>query len=78
MGTTTTLSRYSQKDDSAPDPLEDTENIQITQVVSCIVRAEVKAEHQSRETREKLLRDHIEGTDKIPLGKKFGKLFKNQ
>ncbi len=63
MNTTTTLSRYRQKDSSVSDAGEDTQEIQITQVVSCIFRAKDKAERQSRESREKLIRDHIEGSN---------------
>ena len=63
MNTTTTLSRYRQKDPSVSDAGEDTQEIQITQVVSCIFRAKDKVERQNRKSREKLIRDHIEGSN---------------
>ena len=63
MNTTTTLSRYRQKDSSVSDAGEDTQEIQITQVVSCIFRAKDKVERQNRKSRENLIRDHIEGSN---------------
>ena len=70
MNTTTTLSRYTQRDPSDPTDWEDTvkmentqntQEIQITQVVSCIVRPEDRPEPLNRESRERLIRDHIAG-----------------
>lgn len=65
MNITTTLSRYDQKDASVSEAWEDTHpmddtSIQITQVVSCVVRLQDEPVLQSREAREKLIRDHIE------------------
>ncbi len=66
MNITTTLSRYDQKDASVSEawedthPMDDSPSIPITQVVSCIVRPQDEPVLQSREAREKLIRDHIE------------------
>ena len=65
MNITTTLSRYTQRDPSDPTDWEDTvkmentQEVQITQVVSCIVRPEDRPEPMSREARERLIHDHI-------------------
>ena len=72
MNTTTTLSRYTQQgssdltdwEDTVKDwedtvKMETTQEVQITQVVSCIVRPEDRPEPMSREARERLIHDHI-------------------
>ncbi len=75
---TTTLSRYKQKDASTRNPLEDTQNTDFTQVACYISGEGDRPDSQNREIREKLIRDHIEGSDDKSLKSKLSRLFKNQ